>query len=90
MKLNESQMVQAVKSDLTPKSGSHWARVVFSIAICFVGLIDIVVSRWVRDPPGEWEWMPLLMVFGGTGILFTGSVIAIAKALLPWKSRNGR
>jgi len=87
--MNFDKTAAYVAADLKPKSGADWVRVVFATSICFVGLTDIVVTRIVREPPGPWEWMPLLLIFGGAGLLFTGSVIAIAKALLPWKSRNG-
>ena len=83
--MNFDETVNMLAVDLNPKSSGHWLRVGFAIAIASVGLADIILSRFVRE--GPWEWMPLLMVFGGVGILFTSTVISVAKALLPWKTK---
>jgi hypothetical protein len=80
---------QSIKADLAPQNAAHWARFVFAGSISLVGLVDIAMTRWVQNPPGGWEWQTLLMVFGGAGIVFTKSIAALAKAFLPWKSRNG-
>ena len=83
--MNFEETAVFVAKDLMPKSSAHWLRASFAIVIASVGLADIILSRFVRE--GPWEWMPLLMVFGGVGILFTSTVIAVAKALLPWKTK---
>lgn len=87
MTIEETKAIAA--QDLKPRSSQHWLRIAFAVALVSVGLADIVKARLLSEPALPWEWMPLLIVMIGIGVMFTGTIIALAKALLPWKSRNG-
>lgn len=83
MNFDETKTMLAV--DLVPQSAAHWLRVIVAVLAVGLGTTDIVISRFVHDPPGAWEKEPIFLIILGIGILFTKTVIELAKALLPWK-----
>jgi len=84
MDFDKTQQLVAEKLNL--KSPEHKLRAVFASVITASGVFMLVVLVLRNEPVG---FIVPLMVFGGASILFTKQVIAGAKALLPWKSRNG-
>ena len=88
MNAGKTQQIAAqARQDLAPKSGEHWLRMIAGCVAILLGTCDIVISRFVRE--GPWEKEPIALIVIGLGIIFTKTVIELAKALLPWKSRNG-
>jgi hypothetical protein len=79
-------LAQGVKDDLKPQSPEHRVRLIGAAFVSGLGGFDIVISRFFRDQP--WSWESLILVLFGVGIVFTGTIIKLAKALLPWV-RNG-
>lgn len=74
--------------DLAPQSVDHWVRIGFAAVIAATGIFVIMFQCLQTGRPG---WTGIIIVFGGVGIAFTRTVIALSKALLPFKTpRNGQ
>ena len=89
--MNLKQTTQTLKAaigrDVKPESEQHWARVVLGGLAVAGGVFKYVTHEgvWVRDD----IYALALMLLLGFGIVFTGSVIALLKAIpVPWR-RNG-
>ena len=85
--MQTQQIAAQAKSDMKPQSGAHWLRVVAGALAIVLGSTDIVLSRFMRGDPWAKESIALIVI--GLGVIFTGTVIELAKALLPWKTRSG-
>lgn len=72
---------------LAPQSGEHWLRLVAGAIAIALGTVDIVISRFIHGQP--WEKEPIALIVLGFGVIFTKTVIELAKTLLPWKTRSG-
>ena len=72
-----------IAEDLSFKSNTHCLRIAAAGIAVFLGVADIVLSRFFHE--GPWEVEPLFLIVLGMGILFTKTIIELLKALLPWK-----
>lgn len=78
---------ELLKKDLVPQSDQHWARLILGglavAAACYKYVTHS--GAWTRDD----IIAAALFLLGGLGVVFTGSVVALLKAVpVPWK-RNG-
>ena len=90
--MNTQIIRSAAARDLSPQSPEHWTRIVFAGILVAGGMYVLVTHQgvWSNQDLGV---VALCLVLG-TGIAFTGSVVALMKAavaLLPWvkKDTNG-
>ena len=90
MTFKQTTQMAAVKlgQDLSPKSEQHWARVILGGLAIAGGVFKYVTHEgaWARDD----IYALALMLLLGFGVVFTGSVIALLKAIpVPWRKPNG-
>jgi len=71
-----------MKVDLTPQSTPHLVRIVIGCLMIVAAVIKMLLI-------GDFDKNDAIIIagFGGAGvaILFTNTVVEVAKALLPWK-----
>lgn len=85
--MTTKQIAAAVKRDVTPQSADHRARIV-------LGGLSVATACWkYAVHKGVWTREDViaaaLFLLGGLGVVFTGSVVALLKAVpVPWR-RNG-
>lgn len=76
---------QELRGVASPRSGDHLVRIVLGALVSGIGAMDVFVHVLTQR---SWDLygviVALAMVFGGLGIIFTKTVIEIAKSVLPW------
>lgn len=81
------EIAAAARRDITPQSTDHYARIV-------LGGLAVATACWkYGSHKGVWTRedgiAAALFLLGGLGVVFTGSVVALLKAVpVPWR-RNG-
>lgn len=83
-------------SDLSPKSGGHYVRIVVGVAMLVIGL-GIVATKYivaiVRElGPPQWAQNELILVLslvgGAVAILFTQTFLAVMHVVWPFGKRR--
>ena len=80
--MNLAQTKAHLAAELVPKSAEHWTRLAFAAVVTGAGVFVVVVQVLA----GTLGWIGPILILAGTGIMFTKTMISLAKALLPFKS----
>ncbi len=83
---NNQTWVGIATNDLKPKSSSHLARLVFGSIMLTLGSVVIILHYVVGE--NDWTKTELILVLsligGAVGVVFTGTLISILKAVNPF------
>lgn len=77
----------AIKRDVAPQSDQHWARLILGGLAVAAACVKFLIHQgpWVRED----IIAQAVFLLSGFGVVFTGSMVALFKAIpVPWR-KNG-